>query len=515
MSKRYFGGLAFFLCLLFSSGTPQARNSMPSLLPATEAPASATPLQSPSTSTPSLTAPPNPTLPVTPSAATDEKAIWKDNLRGFAILYPRQWHETRPSNPGGLRFEGKEGYVELKEFVLAGGLDALRDCRLESIANPDERYGVQPDISLDWWHSDTGTQFVDCIVQSKDQPEQHPQLHFANNTGMVGYVIIETGGSAQSLVTFADVPITAPAQANHLPITPHNQPIQSSLLDFTISQWRIASADLTKYDAIYFSDSPNEYSLLKRRYDALDANSPSDQDQLKQINADLSPFGYQLKSSCVSGCEHPTYQLFQGSRIIKEGLISYDEFSISQDRKNFVLGLSDEAYQGWLLTSKGLEPYPLESHHYRFPMYKGQHLISLSGDWDIVVEEDGQPIFNWKTFGIEASPTVPEIFVVGDQLVIEIRGVLVVDGEIWNLTKFPADDIFNARLLDDKLFFFYRRGTEIGIYYDGETIPTNFTIIHHDGCCGYGMNNPFNFSRSINFFAVEDGVWNYIEISLR
>ena len=331
-----------------------------------------------------------------------------------------------------------------------------------------------------------------------------------SKTPVLGYAVIETGGDAGMSVQLQHIqPAVTPTSPPPLPTSAPDQPVQTTFGGFVMKSWMIAPQTNEK-DNMYFMGQTN--NLVTQPMYVSHFNY---QDWVKTINTDLAAYGYRVEAVCetANSCANPKYRLYQGSAIVKDDLASFGDFSTNADKSNFSFGLWDAQYQTWLLTNKGLELYAtLDGHHSRFPMYVGSHLITLNGVWDIIVESDGQTIFTWPFSKLLANPVVESFFSFDGHWALEIQGALIVDGEIWNITKFPAEEIFESQLIDGKLFFFFRRDNQIGIYYDGKTYPTSYSLIHHNGCCGYGMNNPRFSSQGIYFYAIKNGMWNFVEI---
>ena len=93
---------------------------------------------------------------------------------------------------------------------------------------------------------------------------------------------------------------------------------------------------------------------------------------------------------------------------------------------------------------------------------------------------------------------------------LEVDGTLVVNGEIMNLA-WGYGEIFEYHLLNEKPFFFYEKGGQVGISYGGQELPVSYDEVIHGECCG-GMNNPRFSEHMAWFYGLRDRVWYYVEI---
>jgi hypothetical protein len=66
-----------------------------------------------------------------------------------------------------------------------------------------------------------------------------------------------------------------------------------------------------------------------------------------------------------------------------------------------------------------------------------------------------------------------------DHWVLDMNHFLIQDGENLN-EKYGLDDAFDWQLIDDKPFFFYRKGSRVGISYDGQFLSLQYDSIPYD-----------------------------------
>lgn len=76
------------------------------------------------------------------------------------------------------------------------------------------------------------------------------------------------------------------------------------------------------------------------------------------------------------------------------------------------------------------------------------------------------------------------------------------------------EESFGFQTIDDRPFYFYKRGGQIGIWFDGQETGLGYTGIPHYGCCSAGALNPRSYQNSVMFFAERGGHWYYVEIGV-
>jgi len=95
--------------------------------------------------------------------------------------------------------------------------------------------------------------------------------------------------------------------------------------------------------------------------------------------------------------------------------------------------------------------------------------------------------------------------------ILLVGDYMIKDGEIIN-EEFGFEEVFNWYLINDKPFYFFRKGSRIGISYDGQFFPTNYNYIPHNYCCGLGLNNPRMVENTIRFFGKRDNIWYFVVV---
>ncbi len=444
-------------------------------MPQASATATATPQPATVTAEPSLT----------PTASLK---TWKDEPNGYGIQYPADWQPETPSQPGGVRFGGKGGYFEVQGVYPGSAGDAMRASLWNTLQTSGGCYGPLPAVlPADF--------FETCNGHDNRIPDKYPIYYPLEH--LRKFVALKTNVDIGRIIFPIELPSAIQPTATPLALSSTPLPSTQRIAGFTLQEFYIQPVNPNEIPGFIIIDGPKPEIFMKY----WNVNALAREQANQRANSLLAPFGYQIELAGKS------YKFLRGTELIKDDLDSIDKITVSADGKNFAILLVDAHYQFWLAQNGKLTLFNPNDHFFISPVYAGSHLISLSGQWDVVVEQDGKPVYRIYTSQLLASPQIRSLFSFEGHWAVETLGTLIVDGEIWNTTRFPAEEIFDVQILDGKLFFFFRRDQQIGMYYDGQVLPLGYTAIHHDGCCGYGAYNPLRAQDGLAFFAVKEGSW--------
>jgi hypothetical protein len=145
------------------------------------------------------------------------------------------------------------------------------------------------------------------------------------------------------------------------------------------------------------------------------------------------------------------------------------------------------------------------------------------------VTRNDQQIFSTKAGVISPINNFRGLWAVDDKWIMEVAhveedpkdpsaafiiwGEIIQDGESLN-QKYGYEEAFGFQLLDAKPFFFFKKDGQIGMSYDGNETPLNFTEVPHYKCCSAGSLNPRTAEKMVAFFAKRDNVDYYVEIGV-
>ena len=101
-----------------------------------------------------------------------------------------------------------------------------------------------------------------------------------------------------------------------------------------------------------------------------------------------------------------------------------------------------------------------------------------------------------------------------DHWILTAGDFVIQDGEILN-QKLGFPEIFEWGVIDNKPLFLFRKGTRLGLSYDGKILLLPYEDIARGLCCGLAVNNPITFDDSMYFFGKRDGIWYYVKVKFR
>jgi len=101
----------------------------------------------------------------------------------------------------------------------------------------------------------------------------------------------------------------------------------------------------------------------------------------------------------------------------------------------------------------------------------------------------------------------------GDSVTCDAVGEIVRDGQSLN-AQYGYQESFGFQLMDEKPFYFFKKGGEFGMSYDRHEIPLGYNHISHYACCSGAVANLRSSQTMVAFFAGRDGTTYYVEIGL-
>lgn len=456
-------------------------------------------------------------------------ATYNSQRFGISFQYPINWQTV-----GDNHYQGGDGFFQIAPYAsIASGLSddyhrfsfrMLRACTWEVNAS-SSRYGQNPKVHL--LNDVPGT--ARCLILPGDGAEQdYPTLLLETADGDLA--ILQANLSQLELVD-QTLEYQFPGGQNphqlEIPsigqnITPQLTLETRQLNDLTLEEYSLFSQEqATPYE----EELSGALRAVRARRDPW-RQSPemsSASEQMAYTNTILGQFGYHLEAYQTTQGD-PVLQLYLHEDLVKENLdpilmplaLSEDDgglldFSLVVEER-FPTG-SNPPGQFWLIRKDGLEPWDPFSHRFtRTPVLAGNKLVDLKfenevGPSRIWIEIDGQPAFSMLLILNEPGDRLSGW---DDHWVLEVDGTLVIDGQLMNL-EWGYGEIFNWFLLEGKPFFFFEKGGQVSISYDGQELPVFYDEIIHAECCG-GYQNPHSSEHMVSFYARRDGWWYYVEI---
>lgn len=237
--------------------------------------------------------------------------------------------------------------------------------------------------------------------------------------------------------------------------------------------------------------------------------TPSPERWAAIANPILAPGGYKLVP------RDKGMDLYRGDQLAESGLGWLNDVFPARGGKDFWL------WSGGAHTADGpVTPLPPEvDNMFRPPILTDAGLTHLY--WDqptqsIQVIEGGKVVYSYYFPKNLASPSQAATgFTVWDgQWVLETwEDEVIVGGENLN-KKLGYEAVFGVQRLNQKPFYFYKKGGKVRISYDGQTLPHTYDSVFHKGCCDSTGYNPRGNPFMVSFYAKRNGQWLYVDAGI-
>jgi hypothetical protein len=248
---------------------------------------------------------------------------------------------------------------------------------------------------------------------------------------------------------------------------------------------------------------------------------------LEDINKNLSRFGYELSPIDESGLNN-LYQ--DGSLVLKNIYLLPDLFinttssgerlaffahTVKDRNKSFYVENNASSY---LVQNDSITLWENKPGN---PMFTSRviwideelMILGLGDHIDLQLRDSNNKlVFSFVTY-FGAQIPFRQVNTWDDHWVLGISDFIVVDGKILNEIN-GFEEVYRWSLVDNKPFYFYRKGPRTGFSYDGKFFPVYYHEIAHGYCCGLALNNPRLFEDSVRFFGQRDGVWYYVVVEI-
>jgi hypothetical protein len=140
--------------------------------------------------------------------------------------------------------------------------------------------------------------------------------------------------------------------------------------------------------------------------------------------------------------------------------------------------------------------------------------IGMEEELHLLVSEDDQPRCDIIARGSPVVGTIQTAYAWKDNYVIEFIDLIYVNCSNQN-NELGHSAIFHYRILDDRVFYFYRDDDgKYWLSYDGQTNSNAYDDIIRYKCCGLTPLNIMNSELMVSFYGQRDGRWYYVEAGL-
>ncbi|PKN95160.1 MAG: hypothetical protein CVU44_00300 [Chloroflexi bacterium HGW-Chloroflexi-6] len=316
---------------------------------------------------------------------------------------------------------------------------------------------------------------------------------------------------------------SAPPRPQDTAFWGNTSPLPSS---FSLTEYQLPpeAQDANPGKAIFLKFVPSEILPVWSQ-----SSEPYSPNSLEKVNRTIARYGYELRT----GAEPYLYNLYQDGSLALENVYPLPDVTLLQtpDTEKLVFfvqtiyDLSQPFYASdntarYLIhddaTSLWENGPPSPMYTPRPPIWVdgGLLILGLGERTDVQVRNERHDlIFSFETYFGTHIPI--ERFQAWDNhWILEVSDFVTQDGIILN-EKFGFEEVFGWHLLEEKPFYFFRKGPSIGISYDNQFLNIQYDEIIHGYCCGLGLNNPTQHENTIHFFGKRGGVWYYVIVEAK
>lgn len=249
------------------------------------------------------------------------------------------------------------------------------------------------------------------------------------------------------------------------------------------------------------------------------------------INDLLDPFGYHVKVSPNPHGSFHYFMLYQGEKLLLEGIDVVSPVSVNRSKTNFVMivdklssipnifMVQKDSIEGLMANQEGrVGKYNSEA----WPQYMGDDLI-----WATMQFDPNQKLFVIKVYRNDQViyQTVGTMYVrlplyglwtyqdlTGDHWILEVLDHISIDGKSMN-EQHGYQKSYMFHLLGGRPAYMFEKDGKFGLNLDGSEVmlPGDSTL--HYACCYPAMLNPYFTDNLLAFFLLNDGDrYKYVEV---
>ncbi len=469
--------------------------------------------------TPPIT--PAPTAQLTPTPEHSEH-IYTDPEGWYMLDIPAGWQPTNKPNT----FEGKDGFFQtgyLPEMMFMR--QAMNVCHWLANIDTKNEYAVSLLKTIDG----NGCQVESLphitpaiiieIVENPSADFQHRFFYIKANEEQLNH-ITNSFTWLKSVDMEAEAEFhTAPLRAEDISFWESTSPLPKTL---TVTEYEL-SAEAQ-------DESPSKTILLNfipravlQEAGKLSRNTYTDTTTVDSVNETITPFGYEFRA----GDERYPYHLYKNEALLLEHVYKLPDvhlFSTDEgEQLVFFATALDDPDQPFFVEGNATryliqnDTVTLWENKPAGPMLEdrviwvdGAPLLLGLGDYIDVQVRNGRYdlLFSFATY-YGANIPIKRFRAWNEHWILAVSNFIIQDGEILN-EKYGFEETFNWYLVNDKPFYFFRKGPRVGISYDKQFRSLYYDEIIHGYCCGLALNNPRLIGNTISFFGKRDGVWQYV-----
>jgi hypothetical protein len=462
---------------------------------------------------------------IPPTAGSDEQ-VYIDQEGWFSVKLPKDWQAGNV--PGS--FSGEDGFFEigyLPELMYVGHrLDACQwyaniltkdiysmswistarnGCQLETLP------GVSPPAVLEVVEN-LAAEYPQRFFYLKSDPENFNQI-----VESLTWLKSMKNNPKQNYQFASMSPEEELFWENTIPL-----PEKLSLREFKLPD---EAQDQSPGEVIFLEFIPPEAQPTPVESKSESTYVPK---TLVNINEDLEPFGYELTFMNEIGLN----DLYKDGELVLKNLYRLPDVFIEPapegNKLAFIAHTTKDTSKSFYAENNAAsylvqnDSITLWEDKHINPMYIGGNaiwvdeellILGLGDHTNVQLRNSNYDlVFSFYTYFGTHIP-VKGFSVWDEHWILGVTDFVVIDGEILN-EKYGFEEVYRWGLIDNKPFYFFRKGPRAGFSYDGDFFPVYYHEIVHGYCCGLALNNPRMFDDSIRFFGKRDGVWYYVVVNI-
>ena len=445
-----------------------------------------------------------------------EEQLYIDPEGWFSVKIPAEWKGMKDVNG----FTGESGFFETGNLPEMGYMPgALNVCVWLANINTDPQQNkiVFGDTCLLKSKSDSGN-ITEWIIENPDAGFDGRYFYIKSDEENFDQIY----DSFQWLRPFESERVF---QMGSVPVRSADiefwKTAQTTSSAYTIYEYLLQPPEGEKYNPskMVFFIPPGAKKIERKPY--VKKVAPS----IEEINETLKPIGFKF----ITGSKTYFLDLYKENQIVIKNIYrKSDIYTIPTSDGNkisfIVYAVKDvnippyKEYNnviGYLIEDGQItiwkEGWEEALETWRAPLMINGRLLWVQAAEDIHVEvltSDRNRVFYFASY-FGAHVPLRQFREWDDHWILEIDDFLIQDGVILNEQN-GFEQIFNWRLFKEKPFYFFRKGPNLGISYDGQFHHLNYEEIVHGFCCGLAQNNPTNDENMLRFYGRRGDDWYYV-----
>jgi hypothetical protein len=441
-----------------------------------------------------------------PRAMKDDEKLYIDPEGWFSVYIPADWEEGE--TPG--TFSGGDGFVEIGYLPDLGFMSRRRHVLiwLANIAEAPEGSLIEFEHKVDTLTED-GLIISQTVFENPQAGHEHRFVHIRGDGDHFAWI-------ENSFAWLKPIDLEADPAFHEMTLRPEDaafwentDPIPAGI---TVHEYKLGeegqNADPSEGSLRGFV--PPEILALgeKRGGDALKPTPVTMSTEEK-----LAAYGYELKAEPEDEKDYPHTNLYQDGELLLTEIYKLESAAVILTSSGETLFLTLTTLEDNPEGSRLFHSYVVRGrdvlerrYQHTYPssppfLYKGEIVWLRSSETRFQLENlQGEVVMDYATFfGYRSRFQLWD-----DHLILDLGCLVIQDGEILN-ERYGFEEIFHWRTIDNKPFYFFRKGKFVGFSYDGSFYPLNY----HHILSGHWANSPGGVGKVVTFYGQREGEMYY------